>query len=133
MIAPVECGEWPLNPLFFEVPKTSLERRKIFIGRKWLFREMLENLSSDLPTSGGIVIHGGSATGKTSVILNLVQGSCFGQRGKTRTYIHTVKLQFSGQDWSAPNRPLFWSCPLFLDLNFPFHKMTFMYFVVLNY
>ena len=80
----MECGEWPLNPLFFEVPKTSCEKRRVFVGRKWLFREMLETLSSDLPTSGGIVVQGASATGKTSVILNMVQSSCFGQhRGRS--------------------------------------------------
>ena len=28
----------------------------------------------------------------------------------------TVKLQFSGLGWSASKGPLFWSCPLFLDL-----------------
>ena len=28
----------------------------------------------------------------------------------------TVKLQFSGLGWSAAKGPLFWSCPLFLDL-----------------
>ena len=28
----------------------------------------------------------------------------------------TVKLQFSGLGWSAAKCPLFWSCPLFLDL-----------------
>ena len=80
--AHVESGEWPLKPLFFEVPNASSQkRRRTFIGRKWLFREILEHLSSPLPTSGGIVIHGGSATGKTAVVLNLVQASCFGQRG----------------------------------------------------
>ena len=27
-----------------------------------------------------------------------------------------MKLQFSGLGWSAAKGPLFWSCPLFLDL-----------------
>ena len=37
------------------------------------------------------------------------------------TKSNTVKLQFSGLGWSAAKGPLFWSCPLFLDL--------FMYYV----
>ena len=38
-----------------------------------------------------------------------------------------MKLQFSGLSWSAPKRPLFWSCPLFLDYWISLYKMTFMY------
>jgi len=70
-----------LRPLFFEVPKPPVSAQRIFVGRKWLFREILEHLSSDLPTSKGITILGCSATGKTSIILQLVQNSYFGQKG----------------------------------------------------
>ena len=70
---------WPLKPLFFEVPSIS---STTFVGRKWLFREVLEHLSSDLPTSGGMIIQGMQASGKSSIILRLVQGSCFGHQGK---------------------------------------------------
>ena len=70
---------WPLKPLFFEVPSIS---STTFVGRKWLFREVLEHLSSDLPTSGGMIIQGMQASGKSSIILMLVQGSCFGHQGK---------------------------------------------------
>ena len=69
---------WPLKPLFFEVPSMS---STTFVGRKWLFREVLEHLSSDLPTSGGMIIQGMQATGKSSIILRLVQGSSFGHQG----------------------------------------------------
>ena len=74
---------WPLKPLFFEVPSLS---STTFVGRKWLFREVLEHLSSDLPTSGGMIIQGAQATGKSSIILRLVQGSCFGHQGTTQGF-----------------------------------------------
>ena len=76
---------WPLKPLFFEVPSIS---STTFVGRKWLFREVLEHLSSDLPTSGGMIIQGMQASGKSSIILRLVQGSCFGHQGKHRVLSH---------------------------------------------
>ena len=92
----MESGDWLLKPLFFEVPKATVfnsistknlnevdtPRHTKFVGRKWIFREILEHFTSDLPTAGGIVIHGSSATGKTSIILHLVQNSCYGQIGK---------------------------------------------------
>ena len=55
--------------------------RSTFVGRKWIFREILEHFTTDLPTSGGIVIQGSSATGKTRLIQHLVQNSCFGRIG----------------------------------------------------
>merc|ERR1719225_1524543 len=74
---PFNNENWPLKPLFFEVPSMSSTS---FVGRKWLFREVLEHLSSDLPTSGGMIIQGNQATGKSSIILRLVQGSSFGHQ-----------------------------------------------------
>ena len=74
-----------LRPLFFEVPRSPAAGPRTFVGRKWLFREILEHLSSDLPTSKGITILGSSATGKTSIILQLVQNSYFGQKGDKLT------------------------------------------------
>ena len=67
-----------MKPLFFEIPPLA---STTFVGRKWLFREVLEHLSSDLPTSGGMIIQGNQATGKTSIIMRLVQGSSFGHQG----------------------------------------------------
>lgn len=77
-VAAFDNENWPLKPLFFEIPPMS---STTFVGRKWLFREVLEHLSSDLPTSGGMIIQGAQATGKSSIILRLVQGSCFGHQG----------------------------------------------------
>ena len=79
IITALDNANWPLKPLFFEVPSPSSTS---FVGRKWLFREVLEHLSSDLPTSGGMIIQGTQATGKSSIILRLVQGSSFGHQGK---------------------------------------------------
>ena len=78
LITALDHANWPLKPLFFEGPSPSSTS---FVGRKWLFREVLEHLSSDLPTSGGMIIQGAQATGKSSIILRLVQGSSFGHQG----------------------------------------------------
>ena len=98
---PIDTGDWPLKPLFFEVPKTTIFKsistkniydtdsfsRSVFVGRKWIFREILEHFTTDLPTSGGIIIQGSSATGKTRIIQHLVQNSCFGRIGKSSNHI----------------------------------------------
>ena len=66
-----------LKPLFFEVPNAANEN--LFIGRQWLFRETCEHLGSDLPTNRGLVIVGAPGTGKTTIVLQLVEHSCFGR------------------------------------------------------
>eukprot|EP00095_Tigriopus_kingsejongensis_P002147 maker-scaffold583_size130250-snap-gene-0.13 protein:Tk02147 transcript:maker-scaffold583_size130250-snap-gene-0.13-mRNA-1 annotation:"protein tanc2 isoform x3" len=68
---------WTLKPLFFEVP--NADAVPIFIGRHWLYREIVEHVTSDLPTNKGVVITGHPGTGKTSIILQLVEHSCFGR------------------------------------------------------
>ena len=91
-----------MKPLFFEVPKTAIFKsistkniydldsssRLTFVGRKWIFREILEHFTTDLPTSGGIVIQGSSATGKTRIMQHLVQNSCFGRIGKAQLVLN---------------------------------------------
>jgi hypothetical protein len=57
------------------------EPNAMFIGRLWLYREISEHLTSDLPTNRGVVVTGGPATGKTAAILQLVEHSCFGRGG----------------------------------------------------
>ena len=98
LLAPIDAGNWPLKPLFFEVPKTTIFKsistkniydtdsfsHSTFVGRKWIFREILEHFTTDLPTSGGIIIQGSSATGKTRIVQHLVQNSCFGRIGNMR-------------------------------------------------
>lgn len=64
-----------LKPLFFEVPLQ--EPDPLFVGRHWLIKEMEEALGS---TDPGVLIHGQPGTGKTAVILQLVEYSCFGRR-----------------------------------------------------
>ena len=66
-----------LKPLFFEVPNAANEN--LFIGRQWLFRETCEHLGSDLPTNRGLVVVGAPGTGKTTIVLQLVEHSCFGR------------------------------------------------------
>ncbi|KAI4487050.1 hypothetical protein M0802_012073 [Mischocyttarus mexicanus] len=64
-----------LKPLFFEVP--LLETEPLFTGRLWLLHEILSVINSSSP---GILISGSPGTGKTALILQLVEHSCFGRR-----------------------------------------------------
>lgn len=64
-----------LRPLFFEVP--NLESDPIFIGRQWLIRDLDEIISS---SSSGIIIAGEPGTGKSAIMLQLVEHSCFGTK-----------------------------------------------------
>ena len=79
-----------LKPLFFEVPNVCNER--IFVGRQWLYREVCEHLSSDLPTNRGVVVVGGPGTGKTTVVLQLVENSCFGRDSTYQGIYFLTKL-----------------------------------------
>nr|XP_050866440.1 protein TANC2 isoform X1 [Vespula vulgaris] len=64
-----------LKPLFFEVP--LLETEPLFTGRIWLLHEILSVINSSSP---GILISGSPGTGKTALVLQLVEHSCFGRR-----------------------------------------------------
>lgn len=64
-----------LKPLFFEVPLQETE--PLFIGRHWLVRDLAEVLESQ---DQGIIITGNPGTGKTAMVLQLVDYSCFGRR-----------------------------------------------------
>ena len=49
--------------------------------KHWVYhREIAEHLTSDLPTNKGVTISGCQGTGKTSIILQLVENSCFGNK-----------------------------------------------------
>ena len=58
-----------LKPLYFEVPQ--LGSRQELVGRDWLFSKIMSS-------SGHMLIEGGPGSGKTAIILSLVEGSCFG-------------------------------------------------------
>ena len=61
--------------------------RKSFIlkhfakNREWIYREISSQLTSSLPTNRGVLISGNPGTGKTAIILNLVERSSFGTGG----------------------------------------------------
>ncbi|KAJ8680121.1 hypothetical protein QAD02_015908 [Eretmocerus hayati] len=69
-----------LKPLFFEVP--LLESDPLFTGRKWLLQE-LKTLLLD-GSSPGALISGSPGTGKTALVLQLVDHSCFGRKTATK-------------------------------------------------
>ena len=56
--------QWLLKPLFFEVPQRD-PTPPAFVGRQWLYGEILEHLASELPTNRGVVVTGAPGTGKT--------------------------------------------------------------------
>uniref|UniRef100_A0A1B6I3A2 RING-type domain-containing protein n=2 Tax=Homalodisca liturata TaxID=320908 RepID=A0A1B6I3A2_9HEMI len=64
-----------LKPLFFEVPLQ--EPDPLFVGRHWLVRRLEEGLAAQGP---GALLTGLPGTGKTALLLELVDYSCFGRR-----------------------------------------------------
>ncbi|KAF5280679.1 hypothetical protein FQA39_LY05327 [Lamprigera yunnana] len=64
-----------LKPLFFEVPLQ--EPDPLFLGRHWLIKEIEDIIVSSSP---GVLLTGNPGTGKTALILQLVEYSCFGRR-----------------------------------------------------
>ncbi|CAK9795133.1 Protein TANC2 [Anthophora plagiata] len=64
-----------LKPLFFEVP--LLEIDPLFTGRQWLLQELESVVNGSSP---GVLISGSPGTGKTALVLQLVEHSCFGRR-----------------------------------------------------
>ncbi|XP_055907983.1 protein TANC2 isoform X2 [Eupeodes corollae] len=74
--SPVQAVQLALKPLFFEVPLQ--EPDPPFIGRQWLLRE-LSNILTTTETPG-VLINGNPGTGKTALVLQLVEYSCFGRR-----------------------------------------------------
>ena len=103
-----------LKPLFFEVPNATNEN--LFIGRQWLFRETCEHLGSDLPTNRGLVIVGAPGTGKTTIVLQLVEHSCFGRASEssyqgnfTLKNVHVSHFTLDLQMSCHPNVHLLWA------------------------
>ncbi|XP_055856769.1 protein TANC2 isoform X2 [Episyrphus balteatus] len=74
--SPAQAVQLALKPLFFEVPLQ--EPDPPFIGRQWLLRE-LSNILTTTETPG-VLINGNPGTGKTALVLQLVEYSCFGRR-----------------------------------------------------
>lgn len=73
------ANQLTLKPLFFEVP--ILEAQPLFVGRHWLLQELIQLVNG---TSTGAIISGSPGTGKTALMLQLVEHSCFGRRRDQR-------------------------------------------------
>ncbi|XP_065582552.1 protein TANC2-like isoform X2 [Artemia franciscana] len=70
----------PLRPLYFEVPQSEGDNDPLFVGRHWLFRELSSSLLQERGERG-IILSGNTGSGKTAIILQLVDYSCFGRKG----------------------------------------------------
>ncbi|CAG7629519.1 unnamed protein product [Allacma fusca] len=92
----VRQEQLPLRPLFFEVP--TQEEDPLFIGRQWLLHEMELLFSSEMNSNRGIIISGKSGSGKTSVLLQLVDHSCFGRRRNVELDLSYVSGRVSCED-----------------------------------
>ncbi|XP_012276088.1 protein TANC1 isoform X2 [Orussus abietinus] len=64
-----------LKPLFFEVPLPETD--PLFTGRQWLLHELENAINGSSP---GALVSGSPGTGKTALVLQLVEHSCFGRR-----------------------------------------------------
>ena len=64
-----------LKPLYFEVAQPAPPELS---GRDWVFQEIVDALLSDSNPSPGVVVRGNPGTGKTTLVLALVENSCFG-------------------------------------------------------
>ncbi|XP_008546843.1 protein TANC2 isoform X3 [Microplitis demolitor] len=74
-VPPHLTAQLTLKPLFFEVP--LIEREPLFTGRNWLLQELETVIKGSSP---GVLMTGSPGTGKTALILQLVEYSCFGRR-----------------------------------------------------
>ena len=82
-----------LKPLFFQVPQQ--EEEPLFWGRSWLFRELVSHLlperSGEPASRRGVIINGTPGSGKTAVLLQLVEYSCFGRSRPAQPIAATCK------------------------------------------
>jgi ankyrin repeat protein len=75
----------------------------VFVGRQWLYQDMLAHLAAGEASSRGVVVTGTSGCGKTALLLQLVEGSCFGRdrgpvaepRGRSRIVLEATAAQRS--------------------------------------
>ncbi|XP_071101400.1 protein TANC1-like isoform X2 [Haliotis cracherodii] len=74
---PIRPPQLHLASMQFEVPHP--EGTAIFLGREWLFREIEMVLNGEGPTrSQGVTLTGHIGSGKTAILEQLVNYSCFG-------------------------------------------------------
>lgn len=85
----------PLKPLFFEVPLQEVD--PVFVGRDSIVREIESCLITSLP---GVLLSGHPGTGKTALMLQLVEYSCFGRRKQD---IHV----YNGKDRPSPGSSIY--------------------------
>ncbi|XP_035828522.1 uncharacterized protein LOC101850208 [Aplysia californica] len=81
---PIKPPQLQLKPLVFEVPHP--EGKPMFVGRAWLFSELENVLNGDAGGASrpaGVVVVGGLGSGKTALIEQLVDHSCFGDRNSS--------------------------------------------------
>ncbi|XP_055957363.1 protein TANC1 isoform X2 [Patella vulgata] len=104
---PIRPPQLQLSPLNFEIPHPG--GKPIFIGREWLFRDIEMTLNGDGPNrSQGVILLGSTGSGKSAIIEQLIDYSCFGD-GKggilSQTEIQNGRSMQNGYN-SSPNSTL---------------------------
>ncbi|XP_052822190.1 protein TANC2 isoform X6 [Octopus bimaculoides] len=85
--APIRPPQLKMFPIKFEIPHS--EGKSVFIGREWLFKEIEMALNSEWSSqTQGVVLQGDVGSGKTAVIEQLLEYSCFGNKTQGPTLIN---------------------------------------------
>lgn len=93
--APIRPPQLKMFPIKFEVPHP--EGKPLFTGREWLFKDIEMALNCEWSSqTRGVVLQGEVGSGKTAVIEQLIDYSCFG----TKTYGSTLP---NGDTHPEPN------------------------------
>lgn len=92
-IAQQQQQQLMLKPLFFEVPLVEVD--PLFTGRQWLLQEIDQVIKG---SSYGALISGSPGTGKTALILQLVEHSCFGRRSEHNKALHSDDIEEADED-----------------------------------
>ena len=68
------------------------DKQCCYFSRQWIYGEIKDHLMSDLPTNRGVIIMGSPGTGKTALLLKLVETSCFGSGRSEPIYQGTFMI-----------------------------------------
>ncbi|XP_041372290.1 protein TANC1-like isoform X2 [Gigantopelta aegis] len=119
---PIRPPQLRMSPITFEIPHQ--DGKPVFIGREWLYSEIEMVLNGESKSrSPGVVLQGHIGSGKTAIVEQLVDYSCFGD-GKGgivcngdlhNGYNHSPPATLSSTPQSSPHSSLSASSSLSLN------------------